>query len=105
MMAILAGNGDGTFQGHIDYTVGTESAGMLAGDFNDDRTSDIIVGSVGDDMFSALLSTPVIAIYTGSVSFRTQTVGTTSPPKTVRLSNPGSVPIALHGVHITGADS
>lgn len=44
-ISVLLGNGDGTFQTHVDYAVGTFSFGLTAGDLNGDGIPDIAVAS------------------------------------------------------------
>jgi hypothetical protein len=44
-VSILLGNGDGTFQSHVDYAVGYVTGGMTAGDFNGDGKLDLAVAS------------------------------------------------------------
>jgi hypothetical protein len=48
-VSILLGNGDGTFQAHVDYGTGSSNPSSVAvGDFNGDGTPDLIVA----DLFS-----------------------------------------------------
>ena len=44
-VSILLGNGDGTFEPHVDYTVGIAQRGLVAGDFNGDGKLDLAVAS------------------------------------------------------------
>jgi hypothetical protein len=41
-VSILLGNGDGTFQSHVDYTVGYGPAAIATGDFNGDGRLDLV---------------------------------------------------------------
>lgn len=43
--SVLIGNGDGTFQTHVDYTTGTDSRKVVTGDFNGDGRLDFAVSS------------------------------------------------------------
>lgn len=54
-VSILLGNGNGTFQSHVDYATGAEPAGMAAGDFNRDGTLDLAVADESADTVSILL--------------------------------------------------
>jgi FG-GAP-like repeat/Abnormal spindle-like microcephaly-assoc'd, ASPM-SPD-2-Hydin len=54
-LSILLGNGDGTFQGHMDYAVGMEPTSVAVGDFNGDEKLDIAVANQYDGTVSVLL--------------------------------------------------
>jgi len=54
-VSVLLGNGDGTFQGHIDSTVGSEPASVAAGDFNGDGKLDLAVANFHDNTVSVLI--------------------------------------------------
>ncbi|HEV2177455.1 MAG TPA: FG-GAP-like repeat-containing protein [Terriglobia bacterium] len=54
-VSILLGNGDGTFQTHVDFTVGTGPVHLAAGDFNGDGNIDLAVTNEIDDTVSILL--------------------------------------------------
>ena len=43
--SVLIGNGDGTFQTHVDYTTGSDSRKVVTGDFNGDGHLDFAVSS------------------------------------------------------------
>ena len=42
-VSILLGNGDGTFQAHVDYATGTQPLWVATGDFNADGNLDLVV--------------------------------------------------------------
>jgi FG-GAP-like repeat len=54
-ISILLGNGDGTFQPPVDYTVGTAPWPIAIGDFNGDKKLDLAVGNHNDGTVSILL--------------------------------------------------
>jgi Bacterial Ig-like domain (group 3)/FG-GAP-like repeat len=43
--SVLLGNGDGTFQPHVDYDTGTDSRQVAIGDFNEDGRLDLAISS------------------------------------------------------------
>ena len=54
-VSILLGNGNGTFQPHIDYATGVEPAGLATGDFNRDGKLDLAVVDESANTVSILL--------------------------------------------------
>jgi hypothetical protein len=63
-VAILLGNGNGTFQAPVIYPTNTESSAIVAADFNHDGKPDIAAGNSillgnGDGTFQALISEPL----------------------------------------------
>jgi hypothetical protein len=54
-VSILLGNGDGTFQAHVDYPTGQAPTSLAIGDFNGDGKLDIAVTNQGDNTVSILL--------------------------------------------------
>jgi FG-GAP-like repeat len=53
-VSILLGNGDGTFQTHVDYPVGNYPVGIVAADFNGDGKTDLAVVNNTDSTVSIL---------------------------------------------------
>jgi hypothetical protein len=53
-VSVLLGNGDGTFQPHVDYDVGEYPTGVVAGDFNDDGNIDLAISNNYDNTVSIL---------------------------------------------------
>ncbi len=112
---VLLGNGDGTFQTAVLYCSGGYSANSTAvADLNGDGKPDLVVangcgtpdcqtGSVG-----VLLNTSLIVILSpNSLNFGNQSLGTTSPPQNVTLTNTGnfSTTLKISSIWITGANS
>ena len=57
-ISVLLGNGDGTFQAHVDYTTGagTSPESMRLGDFNGDGKLDVVTANAGTSNLSVLLN-------------------------------------------------
>lgn len=53
--SVLLGNGDGTFQTHLDYALGNGSISILTADFNGDGKLDIAAANYGGSTVSVLL--------------------------------------------------
>jgi hypothetical protein len=83
-ISILLGNGDGTFQSHVDFQVGSGPIGIVAADFNGDKKIDLAVANQNDNSVSILLGN-------GDGSFQGQT--------TISV---GSAPVALLGGDFNG---
>jgi hypothetical protein len=54
-VSILLGNGDGTFQNHLDFITGNNPLGLALGDFNGDGKLDVAVANANDNTVSILL--------------------------------------------------
>ncbi|MFI5461494.1 MAG: beta strand repeat-containing protein, partial [Isosphaerales bacterium] len=54
-VSVLLGNGDGTFQPAVQYAVGANPTGIVAGDFNGDGKLDLAVANEYDPDISVLL--------------------------------------------------
>ncbi|MBZ5616670.1 MAG: FG-GAP-like repeat-containing protein [Acidobacteriia bacterium] len=54
-VSVLLGNGDGTFQPHVDYATGTRPTSVVAADFNRDGKLDLAVTNGSADSVSVLL--------------------------------------------------
>jgi hypothetical protein len=97
-VSVLNGNGDGTFQNAVFYPVGAEEGGQFvaAGDFNGDHKPDLLVLDSVHGYIWTLLNTGVVSFSpTTPLNFKKQTVGTTSPPQMVSLTNTGSKAVRI----------
>ena len=54
-VAVLRGNGDGTFQSPVFYAVGNSPEALAVGDFNEDGIPDIVTANEGDNTISVLM--------------------------------------------------
>ena len=54
-VSVLLGNGDGTFQTHVDYATGTGPDSVAVGDFNGDHVLDVAVEAHPGNVVSVLL--------------------------------------------------
>lgn len=54
-VSVFLGNGDGTFQGKIDYATGEEPLCVVTGDFNSDGKIDLATANANDNTVSILL--------------------------------------------------
>src|SRR5207247_1305489 len=89
--SVLLGNGDGTFESHVDYDTGADSRQVATGDFNGDGRLDLAVSS--SDGVSILLGN-------GDGTFQSQTLyplGTTDNPYLViaDLNGDGKLDLAV----------
>jgi hypothetical protein len=66
-VSVLLGNGDGSFQQHVEYTTGDEPAQVVTGDFNDDGKLDVAtINACGDDPNCGLTSSATVSILAGN---------------------------------------
>jgi hypothetical protein len=106
-LQIWMGNGDGTFATAVPITTttGLPLTPAIQGDFNGDGKVDLIAYD-GNGLAWLFLqgSFPVASFSVGSLNFGNQTLGTTSAPQTVTVSNTGMQTLTLSAVSITGTN-
>jgi hypothetical protein len=102
---ILLGNGDGTFQAPVAFVAGPNPDTVVVTDLNNDGALDFITGSgsvPGAATFSVLLQVPQVSLSSGSLTFPSQWVGTTSAAQDFTLANTGSAPLAISSIATNG---
>jgi len=94
-LEVLLGNGDGTFEPRVEISHGGGPSNTLTvGDLNQDGTSDVVVtGGVS----AQFLSGPLATIGPTLLNFGSVSVGSTSEPQTITLTNNGDGPMAITG--------
>jgi hypothetical protein len=106
VVTILLGNGDGTFQGHIEYSVpgvSNNPNSLLAADFNGDGALDMALADLGAGEVSVFVNQPVAAFAPRALKFANQGIDTTSLEQSVTLTNVGATPLAITNI-ATGGD-
>lgn len=108
VVTILFGKGDGTFRGHIEYSVPSISNNvnfMMAADFNGDGALDMALVDYGNGAggeVSVFINQSVAAFTPRALNFPNQAIDTTSPQQNVTLTNAGSAPLAITSITTTG---
>ena len=98
VVALLLGNGDGTFQAAVNYGTGADTS-VAVGDFNGDGRLDLAFPA------SLQLQTPLASLSSTSLNFGNQLVGTTSAANTVTLSNPSGLALTISSLVVTGTNA
>jgi hypothetical protein len=104
-ISLLLGNGDGTFQPHVDYPGAIYPAFPEAADLNGDGGTDLAVPDAYLGNVSIMLNLPVIGIFPNALNFGTDKVGVKSIPQTVTIGNPSGTPITVKKPTLSGADA
>lgn len=105
-VAVLLGNGDGTFQSPILSDAGeggVSGAGM--GDFNNDGKMDFFVGTVLDYYYPGnvmLFLQTSLSVSVNTLSFTYQNLNTTAPAQSVTLTNITAAAVPIQGIGFTG---
>ncbi|HXW94015.1 MAG TPA: choice-of-anchor D domain-containing protein [Terriglobales bacterium] len=92
------------------YYSSTALAAMVPGtDFANSGSASVTVsnpapggGSSNAILFTIAPQVPLLSFSSSQVTFPTQTIGTTSPARTISLQNPGSATLTISGIKIVG---
>jgi dienelactone hydrolase len=103
-IAVLYGNGNGTFQAPLLYATGSQPLGVAAADFNRYGRMDLVVADVGASTVSVLLQATTDSLSKAGLTFAGQVVGTISATQTVTLTNTGILPLSISSITVTGTD-
>jgi len=94
--SVFLGNGDGTFQPGTYYPSSREILYVAVGDFNRDGKTDFVLANYHSDNVIVSLNTGVVSFSpTTPLNFKNQTVGTTSAPLAVTLTNTGTTALKI----------
>ncbi|MGD0921682.1 MAG: choice-of-anchor D domain-containing protein [Terriglobia bacterium] len=100
-ISVLLGTISGVLQSRLDYSTGPNPTAAATGTFTQGGSSGLAVANA-DGTVSVLVNTPVAALSHSALEFGNQVAGTTSVPVAITLSNPGSAPLALVDIEISG---
>ena len=78
-VSILLGNGDGTFQPHVDYSTNPDPVASVAGDFNADGKLDLAVANQNCGSGTCGAGSVSILLGNGDGTFQNQAVYATAP--------------------------
>jgi hypothetical protein len=106
-VSILIGNGDGTFQNHIDFAGEAGSFGLSLADFNNDGRLDLAVANSPYENTNtiALMIQNGVSLTPAALTFSSQDVGTTSSSQPITLANEGATAITINGISFTGPNA
>jgi hypothetical protein len=100
-LSYLFGKGDGTFSPAINYVAPIAQDAIAVGDFNNDGLLDVATASAFGPVSTYLQTTLAISAF--DLSFGTQTLNTSSPAKSVKLTNDGAKTVTIQSITINSA--
>ena len=108
-VSLLLGNGDGSFQSHVDYPTGEGPSSITSSDFNGDGLLDVAVANslLNPSTVSVLLNIGEAAVTLSptSLTFPVRLIHTPSPTKPVTLTNTGTAALQISSITITGTNA
>jgi hypothetical protein len=104
--SIIYGNGDGTFQQHVDYGTSLRFVSLTAADLQGTGAIDLVGAAVLEDgvtgEVAVLRNTPQIALRPSQFKFYQQAIGDISISKTFLMSSAGVAPLKLTSIAAVG---
>lgn len=96
---VFFGKGDGTFQVPTFFPAGQSDFSITAGDFNNDKQTDIIVlNSVNASAITLLNTGQASFSPTSPINYAFQLVGTSSPPQSLTVTNTAASPMKISSI-------
>jgi FG-GAP-like repeat/Cep192 domain 4 len=108
-IAVLLGNGDGTFQQPSYFEAGVFSLAITFGDFNGDGAMDLALSAYGfpgsaGAFISQQTSGAAVLFSPAVLSFPVQVVGTQSTVQSIKMTNVGKETLDITRIGISGTD-
>lgn len=104
--AVVLGNGDGTFVAPASYLTGSNPSMAAVADLNGDGYLDLVVPTEQrGGAISVLLNVGAsisVTLSPTTLTFLAQTIGTTSAPQTVKLTNTSASDLTISSVAVSG---
>lgn len=99
-LALLLGNGNGTFQPATGFATTNLGSYVVSGDFNNDGKLDFAVGVYySSNVATVLLQTPAVSVSPSVINFGNQNTYTSSTSQTVTLTNNTANPIDIASIN------
>jgi phospholipase C len=107
-VSIFLGNGNGSFQAKNDFQTGASPAAAAVGDFNNDGFLDLAVANSNSNNISIMRQSgtggPAVSFNPTNLSFSVVTIGSSSSPKGVVMTNTGNAALNISNIATTTAD-
>jgi len=107
-VSVFLGNGNGSFQAKQDFRTSASPVAAAVGDFNNDGFLDLAVANSNSNTISIMRQNgtggPAVSFNPTNLSFSVVTIGSSSSPKGVVMTNSGSAVLNISGIATTTAD-